>query len=304
MATGDTQAAARPTPAGGNSDERLARALGWFSIGLGLSELAAPRRFNRAIGVPQRPGMTAAFGLREIATGIAILAQPRSATRLWSRVGGDVLDLATLGAAFVAGGSRGRLAAATAAVAGVTLLDIHASRRLDRLERGDRADRFEASIAIDRSRDEVYRFWRDLKNMPRFMPRLTSVEEKADGTSHWVARMPGGPSAEWDAETFEDRPGELIAWRTLPGATVAHAGAVRFVDAPGKRGTAVRLEMGFDPPGGPIGALAASLFGELPRQQMQNDLRRLKQLLETGEIPTTEGQPSGRRSEQAKRAAR
>jgi uncharacterized membrane protein len=293
----------RPTPAGGNSDERLARALGWFSIGLGLTELAAPRRVDAAIGAPARPGLTAAFGLREIVNGIAILAKPRQPARMWSRVGGDVLDLATLGAAFFAGGSPGRLAAATAAVAGVTLLDIHASRRLQRLEHGDRADRFEASIAIGRPRDEVYRFWRDLRNLSRFMPQLVSVEPRDERTSHWVARAPGGPSLEWDAEIFDDRPGEVIAWRTLPGATIQHAGAVRFVDAPGRRGTAVRLEMGFDPPGGPLGALAASMFGEIPRQQMQNDLRRLKQLLETGEIPTTEGQPSGRRRDAIKRAA-
>jgi uncharacterized membrane protein len=286
---------ARPTPAGGHSDERLARALGWFSIGLGLTELAAPKRLGSLIGAPRSPRLIAAYGLREIATGIAILARPRQPGRLWSRVGGDVVDLATLGAAFAAGGSPARLVAATAAVAGVTMLDVHASRRLQRLEQGSRADRLEASIAIGKSRDEVYRFWRDLRNLPRFMPRLVSVEEKDQRTSRWVARAPGGASIEWDAEMTEDRPGDLIAWRTLPGASVAHAGAVRFVDAPGHRGTAVRLEMGFDPPAGPLGALAATVFGEIPKQQMQNDLRRLKQLLETGEISTTEGQSSGRR---------
>lgn len=283
-----------PTPAGGHSDERLSRALGWLSIGLGLAELVAPRRVARAVGAPERPGVTAALGLREIASGVGILSDPRRSAWLWSRVGGDVMDLAVLGTAFVAGGVRSRLAAATAAVAGVTLLDVHASRRIERAERGDRADRIEAATIINRPREEVYRFWRDLRNLPRFMPHIVSVEERDDGTSHWAAHAPGGVSVEWDAEFLEDRPGEVIGWRTLPGATVAHAGAVRFIDAPGGRGTEVRLKMGFDPPGGPVGALAASLFGTIPQAQMRNDLRRLKQLLETGEIPTTEGQSSGR----------
>lgn len=290
----------RPTPRGGNSDERLARALGWLSIGLGLTELGAPRRVARMVGAPERPGIVAGLGLRELLNGVAILSRPRQPARMWARVGGDVIDLAALGAAFAAGGVPARLATAAAAIAGVTLLDIQASRRLARAAQGDRADRIEAVVAIGRPRDAVYRFWRDLTNLPRVMPQLLAVEEQSERRSHWTARVPGGATVAWDAEISEDRPGELIAWQTLPGASVPHAGAVRFGDAPGGRGTAVRLTMGFDPPAGPIGALAASLFGAIPAQQMQNDLRRLKQLLETGEIPTTTGQSSGR----AVRAAR
>ncbi len=303
-ATAPPETAPRPTPRGGNSDERLARALGWLSIGLGITELGAPKRVARMLGAPERRGIVAGLGLRELVNGVAILSRPRDPAWMWARVGGDVMDLALLGAAFAAGGMPSRLTAAAAAVAGVTLLDIQAGRRLARAAVGDRADQLEAVVVIGRPREKVYRFWRDLGHLPRVMPQLVSVTEQNERRSHWVARTPGRATVAWDAEITEDRPGEVIAWRTLPGAAVPHTGAVRFSDASGGRGTAVRLTMGFDPPGGPVGALAASVFGAIPEQQMQNDLRRLKQLIETGEIPTTEGQPSGRRSGRTRREDR
>jgi uncharacterized membrane protein len=150
------------------------------------------------------------------------------------------------------------------------------------------------AIAIDATSDELYAFWRDFQNLPRFMRHLVSVTVYDETRSHWVAKAPAGRTAEWDAEIKEDVPGRLIAWRTLPDADVVHSGCVRFEPAPGGRGTFVRVELEYRPPGGVLGATVAKLFGEEPEQQIQADLYRLKQLLETGQITTTEGQSAGR----------
>ncbi len=163
----------------------------------------------------------------------------------------------------------------------------------------------EHSITVGKPRAEVYRFWRDLENLPRFMKHLRSVTVLDSSRSHWRAEAPAGRTVEWDAEIHNEVENELIAWRSLPGADVDNAGSVRFQDAPGGRGTEVRVELQYNPPGGVFGALAAKLWGEEPSQQIQEDLRRLKQILEVGEIPTTEGQPrGGERVERASRAER
>src|SRR5437867_1431340 len=149
-------------------DEGLARALGWFSIGLGVAELVAPRGIARMIGVRDHRILLRAVGLREMASGVGILTQRRPAGWLWARVVGDVMDLALVGAAFRSPRARrGRLALATAAVAGVTALDVVASRRLSRRpgEPEDDATRIAMSITINRSPEEIYRFWRDFRNL-------------------------------------------------------------------------------------------------------------------------------------------
>ena len=161
-------------------------------------------------------------------------------------------------------------------------------------ELGVRVDR---AVTIARPRGEVYRFWRDLENLPRFMKHLESVRQSEDGRSHWVATAPAGRRVEWDAVIHNEVPDELMAWRTLPGSDVESAGSVLFRDAPGGRGTEVKVELQYNPPAGALGALVAHFFGEEPGQQIDEDLHRLKQLLEAGEIPTTDGQPSGRAGE-------
>ncbi len=158
----------------------------------------------------------------------------------------------------------------------------------------ERGIKLEKSITINREPAEVYAFWRNFENLPRFMNHLESVTVTGEGRSHWVAKAPAGTSVEWDAETYNERENEFIAWRTLEGADVASAGSVHFEPAPGGRGTVVRVSLKYDPPGGRLGAAVAKLFGENPEQQIDDDLRRFKQLMETGEIATTEGQPSGR----------
>jgi uncharacterized membrane protein len=154
----------------------------------------------------------------------------------------------------------------------------------------------ERTITINRSPAEVYNFWRNFENLPQFMKHLESVTITSDRQSHWVANGPAGKLVEWDAEITEDRDNELIAWRSLPGAQVHNTGTVRFQPAPGERGTEVRVTMQYDPPVGVLGASLAKLAGKEPAQQVDGDLRRLKQVLEAGEVATIEGQPSGQRS--------
>jgi uncharacterized membrane protein len=158
----------------------------------------------------------------------------------------------------------------------------------------DRGVKVEKSVTINRSPAELYTFWRNFENLPRFMNHLESVKVTSPERSHWVAKAPAGTSVEWDAEIYNEKENELIAWRSLEGSDVDNAGSVRFEPATGGRGTVVRVSLKYDPPGGIIGAAVARLFGESPAQQIDEDLRRFKQLMETGETATTEGQPSGR----------
>jgi len=151
----------------------------------------------------------------------------------------------------------------------------------------------EMAYTIMRPSAELYDFWRDFDNLPKFMEHLQSVKKIDDRTSRWIARGPAGTSVEWDAEIINEEPGKLIAWRSLAHAKVDNAGSVRFSSAPGDRGTEVRVEIEYIPPAGEIGRAVAWLYGEEPRQQIQEDLRRFKQLMETGEIPSTQGQSRG-----------
>ena len=160
-------------------------------------------------------------------------------------------------------------------------------------ELGVRVDR---SITIARPRQEVYEFWRNLPNLPRFMENVESIAELDRKTSHWVVKGPAGRKVQWDAAIHNEIPGELIAWRSLPGADVDNAGSVWFKEAPAGRGTEVKIELQYNPPAGVLGAAASSLWGKEPGQQIQQDLHRLKAILEAGEIPTTAGQPSGRQT--------
>jgi uncharacterized membrane protein len=153
--------------------------------------------------------------------------------------------------------------------------------------------RVDKAITIAKPREEVFRFFRDFSNLPRFMKHLASVRETGEGRSHWVAKGPAGRPVEWDAVVHNEIPNELIAWRSLPGADVDSAGSVWFRDAPGNRGTEVKVELQYNPPAGVLGAAFAALWGEEPGQQVQEDLHGLKQVLEIGEIPATGGQPRG-----------
>jgi len=142
----------------------------------------------------------------------------------------------------------------------------------------------ERSITVNCPVEEVYTFWHDLGNLPRFMRHLQSVHVLSNGRSHWVTEGPGGKTVEWDAEVTDDRPNERIAWRSLPGSQVDNAGVVSFVPAPGDRGTEVHVELQYRPPAGAVGATIAKLFHRDAGQQIADDVRAFKQVLETGEI--------------------
>jgi uncharacterized membrane protein len=176
-------------------------------------------------------------------------------------------------------------------VLAATELEVICARQLNSSEstRTGGSNQVRKSLIIDRTPEELYQFWRNFENLPNFMRHLESVRVTGEGRSHWVAKAPAGSSVEWDAEITEDRPNELIAWRSLEGADVDNSGSVHFVRAPGNRGTIVRVEINYNPPGGAIGAAIAKLFGEEPGQQAQESLRNLKQVMETGELVLSEG---------------
>ena len=263
--------------------KRLARGLGWFSLGLGMTELLAPKFIAKISGVPERrTGLIRLYGLREIASGIGIFAQKNPAPAVWSRVAGDALDLTSLGiAAASPDANRGWITFATANVLAVTALDVMCARQLSTGNNGVHA---QASCIVNRQPDEVYRFWRDFRNLPRFMNHLESVEEMGEGRSHWVAKGPAGMRVEWDAMIVADDPGRVITWRSLENSDVDNAGAVRFESAPGGRGTIIKVNIQYNPPGGVVGSTVAWLFGEEPNQQLDDDLRRFKQVMEVGEV--------------------
>jgi uncharacterized membrane protein len=272
------------------SQQRLAQALGWFSLGLGLSEALSPGALGKMLGLRRHKMLTRILGMREIAAGIGILTQRRPTGWLWGRVAGDALDLALLGVAAIASSKKNRVGLAAAAVAGVTALDIASSLQLTTAP-----VRSLASVAVNRSPRDCYDFWRDFNHLARFLTHVASVTITGERRSHWRIEAPG-ISTEWDAEIVEDIPGERIAWKSLPGSSVENSGVVMFEPGPNGRGAFVRIDMRYKPPAGRLGALLVNALGIDPGRQTNTDLRRFKQLMEAGEIATTDGQPSGPRS--------
>jgi uncharacterized membrane protein len=153
-----------------------------------------------------------------------------------------------------------------------------------------------ATTTIRRPAADVYAFWRRLENLPAFMAHLDDVRSTGERTSHWVASAPFGRTVEWDAETTEDVPAERIEWRSTGEADVPNAGKVWFTAAPDGVGTEVHVLLVYDIPGGELGKAVARYFGEEPHQQLDDDLRRLKQVLETGEVVRSDGAPWGKRA--------
>lgn len=157
---------------------------------------------------------------------------------------------------------------------------------------GRRGIHVDESVTINRPVAEVYRYWRNFENLPRFMHHLESVALREAGISHWVAKGPGGRHVEWDARIINEVENRVIGWQSLEGSSISTAGSVHFDQS--DRGTRVRVKLQYSPPAGKLGAAVAWLAGEEPRIQVRDDLRRFKALLEAGEIPTIAGQTSGR----------
>jgi uncharacterized membrane protein len=299
----------------GTGGEKLADFLGLFSLGLGLAELLAPQAIARLIGV-KHPGSLhrttlRLMGLREITSGVAILSNPQPTKSVWSRVVGDAIDLGFLGVTLAnPENDRGRTLFAIANVSAVSALDVMCARQLASQPETPAHEaaqqgfvRVRRSITIGRPVEQVYAFWRDFENLPRFMTNLESVQVLDDDRTHWIAKGPAGRTVEWDAETLVDRENEQISWCSLPGADVFHFGTVEFQPAPAGRGTEVRVELEYYPPFGKLGSKIAMLWRKEPRQELADDLRHLKQVLELGEVVVSDAnkqrgphpaQPDGR----------
>jgi uncharacterized membrane protein len=273
----------------------LTSGLAWFSVGLGVTQLVAPGFLGDLAGLPGGQGRRRdlairACGARELVTGIGLLGSTDKTRWLQARVLGDAIELGLLATALTSSrSSKARLAVVMAAMAAVTALDIVATRKAVKADKRASVPRLEAchvgrATTVAASPDEVYRMWRDLAGLPRFMPHLRSVRELDDRHSEWVAKGPMGSSVKWRAEILEDRPGKLISWRSTDGSRVWNVGSVRFIVAPGGRGTEVVVEMHYRAPLGVFGAAIASVFGLGPDRTVDASLRRMKQLLEVGEI--------------------
>lgn len=277
----------------------LAAGLGAVGLGLGLAQLLAPRQVAAFIGLEDDPNTTnwmRACGMREITTGVGLLMQPDQPAWMWARAAGDGLDVALLTSAAQSKYSdTRRIGAALGAVALISLADLFALDAVNRQasaedsnQHAPRGRRVEKAITVNRTPEDCYRYWRQLENLPRFMNHLDSVQQYDEFTSHWVAKAPMGMRVEWDAEIVSDRPGELIAWRSLPGADVFNGGTVRFEAAPANRGTTMHVTMHYAPPGGMLGSLFAQIFGEEPSQQVDEDLRRYRQVMELGDVTVSD----------------
>jgi uncharacterized membrane protein len=278
--------------------ERLARALGWLSLGLGFAQIAAPARVARLIGVADDDATIAlmrVLGVREIASGLGILTQPKPAPWLWARVGGDAMDLALLRRALSSPrADHNRVTAATAAVAGIAAVDALCSTRMTAEDGAPTRDQAllqesgevhaKAAVTVNAPLAEVYAFWEDFRSLPRFMGDFASVAVSDDRQSRWSLTAPAGITLDWDVEIVDATSNQRIAWRTAPGTALDASGEVRFRAAPGGRGTEVVFDATFSPPGGELGRKIASFFAEALGTKIGSDLRRFKQLVELGEI--------------------
>jgi uncharacterized membrane protein len=278
-------------------ERRAAAALGGVSLALGGAELLAPRAVAAVAGLrrgPVRRALLRAMGLREITAGLGVFATTDPTPLIWARVGGDALDLVLLARALRSPrNGRVRVALCFGLVSAITAADVATAVRLARATAAS-GEGLEgrAAVTVDRPVDEVFEAWRHVERFPSFMAHLESVQVTGPGRSHWRAKAPAGRGVEWDAEITEERPCELLAWRSLPGSAISTEGEVRFAAAPGDRGTEVVARVRYHVPGGRYGVAAARLFGESPPHQVRDDLRRFKQVLETGGVVVSEGAPS------------
>jgi len=307
--------------------DKLTRTLGWASVGLGAPLVLASDAAARVLGIEdgkRQRAVLASVGAREWLAAAGLLAQG-SPRWLWSRVAGDLMDLALLGnemagrqpatarakirrkrsAKAGARNAQSRTATAAAMVLAITAVDLYAAVSRGMRSRRNSEVSLTATVTVTSPRQEVYERWRQLDGLPAFMAHLDDVTVTGPRTSHWRATAPFGRTVEWDAEITEDVPGELIAWRSLDGrenggtknsGKIRNAGTVRFIPAPNGQDTEVHVTLSYALPAGKGGQAVARYFGEEPHQQLDDDLRRFKQVLETGEVVRSEGAPGGKRA--------
>jgi uncharacterized membrane protein len=282
--------------------DALVKGLAAASLGLGLSEVLAPRKVAAVAGVNdtrRSQAVIRALGLRECGHAAALVFGPNKL--VWTRVAGDVLDVGVLlaGIAKRERGQRRRGTVSALLLAGIGAVDLYAALRTTRDDgstgrHGNAPSQrtLRASITVQQEPQDVYAFWRDLENLPSFMYHLKSVTSESAERSRWVANAPIGQQVQWEAQITDDQPGTRIAWESLQGSSVQNSGSVEFASAPAG-GTEVRVTIAYHIPGGTLTKAVASIFGESPEQQVNDDLRRLKQLLETGQVLLSDGSPEG-----------
>jgi uncharacterized membrane protein len=290
----------RAAPGSSLRQDPLTRGLGVASAALGLPQVTRPADFARSLGVgdaPRHRAVTELVGVRELAAAAGLLGRPHPAW-LWGRVCGDAMDISLVARALRHHDGRGlrRTVLTMAGLVVITAVDVYAA--VTRTIRKETATPMEltSTTTVTRPPEEVYAFWRQLDRLPTFMAHLEEVRVTGPGRSHWRASAPFGQDVEWDAETTDDVPAQRIAWRSVDGADVPNSGEVRFVPAPGGRGTEVHVTLSYEMPGGALGKAAAKYFGEEPSQQLDDDLRRFKQVLETGEVIRSDGAPRGKQA--------
>jgi len=292
------------------------------------------RRVSGVDDSPTSRAMVPLVGSRELVQAAGLLTSRRTGPWVWTRVAGDAMDLTSLAVALAHrdGRRRRRLVGVTTAIIGITAIDVltavqatrtesarqtagegrsaigswrervpavraaELGRRVRKMSRKGFNMELTASTTVGKSPTEVYEFWRRLETLPTFMAHLDDVRATSERTSHWSATAPFGRTVEWDAEITQDLPGERISWRSAGAADVPNTGTVSFVPAPDGHSTEVRVVMTYDIPGGRLGKVVAKYFGEEPHQQLDDDLRRFKQVLETGEVVRSDGAPWGKRA--------
>jgi uncharacterized membrane protein len=298
------------TPASGKAIERLRRdrlviALGWASAIAGARLVLAPTAAVEAIGTADAPGhrrVTELAGARNLAVAAGLLLRSSPAW-LWARVGGDLLDMTLLGWGAQRSGvlrrisgkidrSRAtRVGVAAAALAGLTGIDLYAAMTRSR---PTTALRLTSSVTVAVPALQAYELWRLFERLPAFLTHIDEIRVTGPDTSHWRASAPFGAPVEWDAQIVDDVPGERLAWLSIAGGAVANAGDVAFSPAPGGRGTEIHVTLYYRTSGARAAAALARYFGERPARQLDDELRRFKQIVETGEVVRSEGAPGGK----------
>lgn len=298
------------TPASGKAIERLRRdrlvvALGCASAIVGARLLLAPRAAVEAIGAGDAPAhrrVAELAGARNLAVAAGLLLRSSPAW-LWARVGGDLLDMTLLGWRAQRSGvlrripgnidrSRAtRMGVAAAALAGLTGIDLYAAMTRSR---PTTALRLTSSVTVAVPALQAYELWRLFERLPAFLTHIDEIRVTGPDMSHWRASAPFGAAVEWDAQIVDDVPGERLAWLSIAGGAVANAGDVAFSPAPGGRGTEIHVTLYYHISGARAAAALARYFGERPARQLDDELRRFKQIAETGEVVRSEGAPGGK----------
>lgn len=289
---------------------QITTGLGWFSIGLGLVELFGPRRLTRTFGASYQTPLYQLAGVRELASGIGLLLSRDKSPWLWARAAGDAMDIALLG---IGHGRhrKGRVVTALLTLAGIAALDLWTAQRMQEREEqsvygagahaGGRGWRLgamdiERSITINRSPQELLVLWQMPDTLPRIMAHIADIQQLGEGRARWTIPIPFGQPLSWQTEITEADPDRGLRFQSdqTAGALIP-SGAVHFSKAPASRGTVMTLHVRFNPPAGAAGRTVARLLGDaMPAALIDKSLHYFKALAETGEIPTTAGQPAAR----------